>query len=373
MRTLMLLALAVTLCAACAHEPASEAATPVRPDAEQVRRAWGAREAAEGRDRVGPKAEFEALFERADWATFDIHTDRALLKAGLWRTGWRALDRGDGDLALKSWEDYARLNPRHGAIRQILHRRIPRALALAGRLPEARRRLAAENLDGAEAADRAQALVLLGDLRLLGGDLDGARTAWKGAAQVPFDDNPQGPVEDARRMAAARLGFVGKRAPPFTAVAALGGEASTRTDLQDRIIVVQPFSVGCRSCRGQWPKLQAMRDRYACEGVLVVGLTLAESKGFLPEPGTPEPFWVGREVVGIKRNEFIPHLEEIRKRIGVQYPWLVQKIGPQMAWNLYAQHAILVVGRDGRIVFADVGGVDLSMVHCVVRRLLAED
>jgi tetratricopeptide (TPR) repeat protein len=42
------------------------------------------------------------------------------------------------------------------------------------------------------------------------------------------------------------------------------------------------------------------------------------------------------------------------------------------AWNMVDLHPIVVVGRDGKSVFAQVSGGEISSVHAVVSRLLAE-
>ena len=104
----------------------------------------------------------------------------------------------------------------------------------------------------------------------------------------------------------------------------------------------------------------------------VLGLTTIESSGFLPEPDTPEPSWVGKREDNIPASVYGKHLRTFRERVRVNYRWLIQADEKHFAWNMVDLHPIVVVGRDGKSVFAQVSGGEISSVHAVVNRLLAE-
>jgi thiol-disulfide isomerase/thioredoxin len=349
---------------------------------EETRRAWSRSQelnpllppisgGASPAEKVRARAAFLDLFEKADWNGFDTPADRDLLRDGLWRTARRALDRGDGLVARKALEGYADRFPDDSS--DVSRRLLPKALLLLGKSREALSRLEAPAPADAGSAERARTQVALGDARLLAGDREGALAAWKLAAAAPYDAGPEGPVDDARREGRVRAGFLGRPAPPLDAVDAIGGAAPAWADLRGKVVVVQPFSSGCNSCRAIMPRLEALRAAHSPEVLVVLGLTVVESEGFVPEQDTPEPSWVGERVSGIATRDFHAHLETVRQRMRIGYPWLVQDLGKALPWNLLDPHPIVVVGRDGTIAFAQVGGEDLSSVHAVVARLLSTE
>jgi len=321
-------------------------------------------------EKVRARAAFVDLFERADWPAFDRTADAELLREGLWKTGYRALGRGDGATAKRAFEAYTKecdTSPDARARVQLL----PKAMLLTGEIDEAVRRLEASVARAPQGAHRGQLLIALGDARLVAGDTERARAAWEQAAATPFGTEARGPVMDVRRQAVVRTGFVGRPPPSLDAVEAVGGDAPTWSALKGKVVVVQAFSTECKACRGSMPWLIALRDRHPGEDLVVLGLTIVESEGFLPVQDTPEPFWVGEAVEGIAKKDFRKHLETFRGRIGINYPWLVQKLADHLPWNQLDPHPIVVVGRDGKVAFAQVGGGEISSVHAIVTRLLA--
>lgn len=318
--------------------------------------------------KVRARAEFLDVFERSDWSAFDPKADATLLRDGLWRAAYRGLNRGDGPAAKQAFEAYAKHFDDSSRVHACL---LPKAMLLAGDAEQAVHRMEQAVAAEPAGAERGRIWIALGDARLVAGDREGAMKAWDEAGRTPFGQGAEGPVQDVLRQARVRVGYVGRPAPSLAADEAIGGEAPTWEALEGKVAVVQAFSTGCKACRGTMPFLVALRDRHPGEDFVVLGLTVVESEGFLPAQDTPEPFWVGEAVSGIAPKDYRAHLETFRKRIGIDYPWLVQGMMAHIAWNVRDPHPIVVVGRDGRIAFAQVGGGEISSVHAVVAHLLS--
>lgn len=294
------------------------------PDRKAKRRAMNA-------EKVRARKAYLDLFKSADWTALDGE----LLRVGLWRTAYGALNSGDGPLAVKAFEAHIARITGSKSVERIPNCLLPKALLLAGRTGEALKRL--------KDPANAEAWIALGDARLIAGDRAGARAAWKHAG--------------ATRGARVRAGLIGL-APP-TPVGA------------GKVVVVQAFSIGCKTCRRVMPRLIALRKRHPGADLVVLGVTTVESSGFLPAQDTSEPDWIGTPVGNIAAKEFPAHLDAVRARIRISFPWRLQGAFENTVWNAVEPHPIVVVGRDGKIAFAQVSGAEMSSVHAIVAKLLA--
>ena len=90
--------------------------------------------------------------------------------------------------------------------------------------------------------------------------------AWIWLSRVP------GPSDAAAAPPAPRAGF---RAPDFT-LATLDGQSVTLSELQGRPVLINFWATWCPPCRAELPAIQAAYDQYADQGLVVLGVDMAE-------------------------------------------------------------------------------------------------
>ncbi len=82
------------------------------------------------------------------------------------------------------------------------------------------------------------------------------------------------PVDLGAAPTVARTGF---RAPSFS-LATLDGKKVTLDGLRGRPVLINFWATWCPPCQAELPALQAASTRYAGDGLLVVGVDMAESQ-----------------------------------------------------------------------------------------------
>ena len=82
-----------------------------------------------------------------------------------------------------------------------------------------------------------------------------------------------GPADPTAAPPAPRTGF---RAPDFT-LTTLAGETVTLSDLRGRPVLINFWATWCPPCRAEMPAIQAAYERYAPQGLVVLGVDMAES------------------------------------------------------------------------------------------------
>ena len=90
---------------------------------------------------------------------------------------------------------------------------------------------------------------------------------WIAASRVP------GPADPAAAPPAPRTGF---RAPDFT-LTTLEGETVTLSDFKGQPVLINFWATWCPPCRAEMPAIQAAYERYAAQGLVVLGVDMAES------------------------------------------------------------------------------------------------
>ena len=147
-------------------------------------------------------------------------------------------------------------------------------------------------------------------------------------------------------------GLVGAEAPSLSIDAGppptLDGETVDLADLRGRVVWLNFWTTSCVPCRTEMPAMQQLAERYADDGLTVVGIDVGE----------------GTDSV----REFVDEL-------GVTYPIVLDF--DSSIFNRYSplfgvpRHYF--VGRDGRIVAARIGELRPHEMEPLVRQLLDGD
>jgi thiol-disulfide isomerase/thioredoxin len=150
----------------------------------------------------------------------------------------------------------------------------------------------------------------------------------------------------AKKMAAAVAALlpVGSVAPPWTLKDAQGRSHSS-SGLAGKIVVLDFWATWCVPCHRMLPELQRLHDEYAKDGVVVIGISTSESGG---DPA------------------------QLMKDRGYSYQLLLQGESIAGAFHVEGMPVAYVIGRDGRVVHADVGASDdaASSRRAAIIRLL---
>ena len=99
----------------------------------------------------------------------------------------------------------------------------------------------------------------------------------------------------AAQVAAPRAGFL---APDFT-LTTLTGETISLSDLRGRPVFINFWATWCPPCRAEMPDIQAAYERYAGQGLVILGVNMAEPPGpvaaFVQEFGLTFPIPMDRD------------------------------------------------------------------------------
>jgi peroxiredoxin len=134
---------------------------------------------------------------------------------------------------------------------------------------------------------------------------------------------------------------------PVFALGTLDGETVTSADLRGRVVVVNFWATWCGPCRIEIPALQALHERRAQDGVVVLGVSMDVA---------------GERVV-------TPYLQAR----GVTYPVALATPEARRAFGgIDALPTTFVIGRDGTVRHRVVGLFAPPALHAAVARLLRE-
>ena len=136
----------------------------------------------------------------------------------------------------------------------------------------------------------------------------------------------------------------GQPAPPFS-VRDLDGRTVRLQDLRGKPVVLDFWATWCAPCRASMPDLDALQERYADQGLVVLGLSLDED-GTAP----------------VKR--FVERLG-IRFRIALANEKMLAQYGP-----IRSAPTTLFINRRGVVVRRVVGYVDKETMESFIRELL---
>lgn len=136
----------------------------------------------------------------------------------------------------------------------------------------------------------------------------------------------------------------GKPAPPFR-LSTFDGRAVSLADYRGRVVLLDFWATFCAPCVAALPELQALHAKHGARGFSVVGVTV---------------------------DDRAPLVQKATGRAKVTYPIL--KATPEV-WNAYkvnALPAMILVGRDGKIIRRYGGEADKKAMLAEIERALAQ-
>ena len=137
-------------------------------------------------------------------------------------------------------------------------------------------------------------------------------------------------------------------APPPIDLPDLEGKVVDLQELRGKVVVVDFWASWCRPCREEMPVLQALHEKHASEGLVIIGVNIDSSakkmRGFLK--GSPVSF----RIVHDSRTE------------------VAQRYEPRTMPSSY------LVGRDGKLRYVHEGfeKKDAADIEFRIKQLLAE-
>ncbi|HEX3141166.1 MAG TPA: cytochrome c biogenesis protein DipZ [Rhizobacter sp.] len=139
-------------------------------------------------------------------------------------------------------------------------------------------------------------------------------------------------------------------APDFTGITTwFNSPALTMHDLRGKVVLVDFWTYACVNCVRTLPYLARWHERYAEQGLVIVGVH------------TPE-FSFERETA---------HLQAAIERHGIRYP--VAQDNAYRTWSAYRNQywpAVYLIDREGRVVFRHVGDTDQETVERQIQEVL---
>ena len=136
----------------------------------------------------------------------------------------------------------------------------------------------------------------------------------------------------------------GKTAPDF-ALETLKGDSLRLADLKGQVVLVNFWASWCLACRSEHRVLVDASTRYASKGVKIVGVVYQDTRDNALA-------WIN------ERGGNWPNLLDAGSRTAIQY-------------GLFGVPETFFVGRDGRILYKQIGPVDSAVVDHWVTTLLA--
>lgn len=122
-------------------------------------------------------------------------------------------------------------------------------------------------------------------------------------------------------------------------------------ELRDKVVLVEFWTYGCYNCRNTLPYVKAWHEKYAKEGLTVIGVHTPES--------APE-----REVENVKKAI---------KRMGITFPVVLDN--DFATWERYQNHAwptIYLIDKSGQVVYRTVGEGNYDRTERRIQELLRE-
>jgi thiol-disulfide isomerase/thioredoxin len=143
----------------------------------------------------------------------------------------------------------------------------------------------------------------------------------------------------------------GHRAPDITAGRWINSAPLNIDALRGRVVLVEFWTFGCYNCKNVIPALRDWHDRYANQGLTIVGV-------HCPEFGWEKPFGKVADAV---------------RDLNIKYP-IVQD-NDYVVWNRYAVRAwptLVLVDRGGVVRYRHIGEGAYAETEGTIVRLLAE-
>lgn len=152
-------------------------------------------------------------------------------------------------------------------------------------------------------------------------------------------------------LSAAALGCGGKLAPDIAGKTWLNSSPLKLADLRNKVVLVEFWTLGCSNCRNVEPYVKKWHDKYASQGLVVVGV-------HTPEFGYEKELDNVREYV---KSRNIQHAVVIDNDFAI--------------WNRYNNRywpAMYLLDKTGAVCSVKIGEGDYDKTEQTIRQLLAE-
>jgi len=130
----------------------------------------------------------------------------------------------------------------------------------------------------------------------------------------------------------------------------LNGPPQSLQRLRGKVVLVEFWTYSCINCIHVMPHVKQWHDRYADQGLVVIGVH------------TPE----------FDYEKALPNVEAAAKRFGITWP--IAQDNRSQTWDAYGNQfwpALYLIDQQGRIVYRRVGEGDYAATEAQIRRLLA--
>ena len=155
-----------------------------------------------------------------------------------------------------------------------------------------------------------------------------------------------------QRAAPATGSASGPEAPDFTGIDQwLNSPPLTMPHLRGNVVLVDFWTYMCGNCLNTLPYVKQWHERYARDGLIVVGVHTPE----LPAERDPKK------------------VEEAVERYGISYPIALDP--DYGTWRAYKNHfwpALYLIDRQGRVDYRHIGEGDYAQTEARIRSLLAD-
>lgn len=305
-----------------------------------------------------PMDPFVVLFRDADWAKFDPTAEKELLRQGL---SGVAKDPRHAKQAVAAAHKFLEMFPDDRMVSATRMRWLPIAQIAANQPDDALKSLrsAADELKGGL---KWQPLMLLGDLKGVLGDPEGAKAAWSEVIA--------GGDKATAEIAAARVGVIGKPAAALEASTWVGGGPIGKEQLEGKVWLVGFWATWSPPGRGAAIVWNALHDEYSPRGLVCIGATKTYGHGYLPTDGSQmDAGGTGRQ--GMKPEEFVEHLTTYHTNTKLHYPCAIVEDAVLTAFGVKPLPTTVLVGRDGRIALVSTTSEADPLLNFAIERLMA--
>jgi len=171
-----------------------------------------------------------------------------------------------------------------------------------------------------------------------------APTPTPSPSPAPTDDAASAPSPSAEPAAALEpLPEMGHPAPDFTLTTLDGAEVSLG-ELQGQVVVLNFWASWCMPCRVEMPEFESVYDKYKGEGVVILGINVAESPA---------------------------RASSAAEALGISFPVPLDRDGQVAAlYEVLGYHTTFLVDREGIIRGMQVGQMRGATLEAAIKEFL---